>query len=169
MPMNDFKRLKNKSKVKNKKVNLRTYGDKPIPTKGVCRVTLPSKDQKVNVLFVLVEGNWQAILGLKTCDQLGLIKRVHVIDTDKVETAPQNTAATTSRPKHTVWVKNVFKDIGRLPGKYKIRLKKNAEPDIHQARTVPVALKQRLREKLYSLIASEKLKSPRNGLTPWLF
>lgn len=59
--MKDFKRLINKPKVRDKKVNLRTYDDKPIPTKGMCRVTLSSKGQKVNALFVLVEGDRQAI------------------------------------------------------------------------------------------------------------
>lgn len=169
LPMKDFNRLINKPKVKDKKINLRTYDDKPIPTKGMCRVTLSRKGQKVNALFVLVEGDRQAILGLKTCDQLGLIKRVHVIDRDKV-TSSDNTEATTCRTKHTDWVKEykeVFKGIGRLPGKHKIRLKDNAEPVIHPARTVPVALKKRLREKLDSLIAEgvvRKIEEP----TEWV-
>lgn len=169
LPMKDFKRLKNKPKVRDKKINLRTYDDTPIPTKGVCRVTLSSKGQKVNALFVLVDGNRQAILGLKTCDQLGLIKRVSVIDTDKVKT-PENTEATTHRATHTDWVKEyreVFKGIGRLPGIHKIRLKENAEPVIHPARKVPVALRQRLREKIDSLIAEgvvRKIEEP----TEWV-
>ena len=45
---------------------------------------MTTKGQKVNALFVLVEGNRQAILGLKACEQLGLIKRINVIDADKV-------------------------------------------------------------------------------------
>lgn len=172
LPMKDYNKLINKPEVRNKKINLRTYDDKPIPTKGMCRVTLCSKSQKVNALFVLVEGNRQAILGLKTCEQLGLIKRVQVIDTDKVTAYGQNenTEVTTSRTKHTDWVreyKEVFEGIGRLSGKHKIRLKENAEPVIHPARKVPVALKKRLRDKLDSLIKEgivRKIEEP----TEWV-
>lgn len=157
LPITDFKRLKKKPKVRDKKINLRTYDDTPIPTKGVCRVTLTRNDQKVNALFVLVDGNRQAILGLKTCEQLGLIKRINVIDADKMTENKQTkkTVTTETRATHTDWVKeyaDVFQGIGRLPGQHKIRLKDNAEPVIHPARKVPVALKKRLREKLDSLI-----------------
>ena len=63
LPMKDFKRLKNKPKVRDKKINMRTYDDKPIPSKGVCSLRLTTKGQKVNALFALVEGNRKAILG----------------------------------------------------------------------------------------------------------
>jgi len=46
----------------------------------------------------------------------------------------------------------VFKGVGRLPGEHKIKLRVNAEPVIHPARKVPVALKERLKEKLDTLI-----------------
>lgn len=78
----------------------------------------------------------------KQFDQLGLIKRVHVIDTDKV-TISDKTEATTCRTKNTDWVKE------------------------YPARTVPVALKKRLREKLDSLIAEgdvRKIEEP----TEWV-
>lgn len=103
---------------------------------------------------MLVEGNKQAILGLKTCMQLGLIKRVHVINKE-VTTHEKTKDATSKGVMHCDWVKEykeVFKGIGRLPGEYKIKLKEDAEPVIHPARKVPVALKERLREKLDTLI-----------------
>lgn len=102
LPITDFKRLKNKPKVRDKKITLRTYDDTPTPTKGVCRVSLSRNDRKVNALFVLVEGNRQAILGLKTCEQLGLIKRIHVIDADKMTENKQaeKTVATANRATH---------------------------------------------------------------------
>lgn len=123
----------------------------------MCRVSLNRKGQKVNALFVLVEGNRQAILVLKTCEQLGLIKRINITDADKVTEHKQTkkTVATATRATHADWVKeyaDVLKGIGRLISKHKIRLKDNAEPVIHPARKVPGALKKRLREKLDSLI-----------------
>jgi len=56
---------------------------------------------------------------------------------------------------HSDWAeeyKEVFKGVGRLPGEHKIKLRVNAEPVIHPARKVPVALKERLKEKLDTLI-----------------
>ena len=57
LPKKDFYRLNKKHKVCDKKINLRIYDDKPIPTQVVCRVILSNNEQKVNALFVLVEGN----------------------------------------------------------------------------------------------------------------
>lgn len=57
LPMKDFYRQtftdNNRRKVRDKKLNLRTYDDKPIPTYGVCRVILSNNGQKVKALFVL--------------------------------------------------------------------------------------------------------------------
>lgn len=145
--MKDFYRLKRKPKVHVKKVNPRTYDDKPISTKGVCRASLSCNGKNVNAFFVLVDGLRQPLLGLKTCIALGLIKRVHVINKEKVTQK--------EKAKATDWVKeyrDVFKGIGRLPGEHKIKLRADAEPVIHPARKVPVALKKRLREKLEALI-----------------
>lgn len=151
------------------RINLRTYDNKPIPHKGVCRVNLLGNGKKVNALFVLVEGNRQAILRLKACLRLGLIKRVHGIDKEKVTRNGQK-EATPKKVTDSDWVKEykeVFKGIGRLPGEHKIKLKENAIPVIHPARKVPVALKKKLREKLDSLIEEgviRKIEEP----TEWV-
>lgn len=61
----------------------------------------------------------------------------------------------------------MFKGTGKLPGKHKIKLKENAEPVIHPARKVPVALKERLREKIEDLIKEgiiRKIEEP----TEWV-
>lgn len=78
LPLKDFYRLKRKFKVHIKKVNLRTYDDKPISTKGVCRASLSCNGKNVNAFFVLDDGLRQPLLGLKACIALGLIKRVHI-------------------------------------------------------------------------------------------
>lgn len=162
LPMKDFYRLKRKPKVYDKKVNLRMYDDKPISTKGVCRVSLSCNGKNVNAFFVLVDGLRQPLLGLKACIALGLIKRVHVINKENVTQK--------GKAKATDWVKeysDVLKGIGRLPGEHKIKLRADAEPVIHPARKVPIALKKRLREKLDTLIEENivrKIEEP----TEWV-
>jgi len=77
--------------VHDRKISIITYNDEPIPTKGVCRITLTAKTgQSVNVMCVLVEGNRQPIFGLKACEKLGLIKRVHVINSKAVTQRVRN-------------------------------------------------------------------------------
>ncbi len=61
LPMKDFQRLRKKPKVCDKKVNLKTYDNKTIPTTGVCRVNPSCNGKKKDVFFVLVKGNKQAI------------------------------------------------------------------------------------------------------------
>lgn len=169
LPMKDFLRLKRKPKINQRKVHLKTYDNKTIPTKGVCRVSLSYKGIKKDVFFVLVDGDRQAILGLKSCIQFGLIKRVHVINKE-MTTQKRRKDATTERITQNDWIKEykeVFKGIGKLPGKHKIKLRENAEPVIHPARKVPVALKERLREKLEVLIKEgiiRKIEEP----TEWV-
>lgn len=160
--MKDFYRLRKKPKVRANKVNLRTYDNKPIHTKGVCRASLSCNGKKVNALFVLVDGLRQPLLGLTTCIALGLIKRVHVINKEKVTQK--------EKPNATDWVKeynDVFKGIGHLPGEQKIRLRADAEPVIHPARKMLVALKKRLKQKLDTLIEENvirKIEAP----TEWV-
>lgn len=75
-----IKKAKEKPKVRPKKLNLRAFNNQQIPYKGVFRATLSGEGRTINALFVLVEEDRQPILGLKASEKLGLIKRVHVID-----------------------------------------------------------------------------------------
>lgn len=54
-----------KTKISDKKKNLKAYEENTIPTKGVCGVCLSCNGIKKEVLFGLVEGDKQAIL--RTC------------------------------------------------------------------------------------------------------
>lgn len=61
----------------------------------------------------------------------------------------------------------MFEGVGCLPGKHKIQLKEDPQPVIHPARKVPVALKERLRAELQSLIGKgviRKIEEP----TEWV-
>lgn len=55
--------LKNKLKISQMKIHLRTYNDEPNPTKGKC--TLTCEGQSINSMFILVVGNRQPILWLR--------------------------------------------------------------------------------------------------------
>lgn len=86
---------------------------------------------------------------------MGLIKRVHVINSKAVtqsDTAEKQNEMVTSVNKTVKHYQDVFEGVGCLPGKHKIQLKENPQAVIHPARKVPLALKERLRSELQSLI-----------------
>lgn len=157
MPRKYYNRMNKKPKVRPKKLDLRAFNDQPIPHMGVFRASLSGEGRTINALFVLVEEDRQPILGLKASEGLGLIKRVHVIDSALVTTrgaahSKRKEICADSTSEIVREYKDVFQGIGCLPNQYKIRLKENAEPVIHAARKVPIALKERLRKELNTLI-----------------
>lgn len=157
LPRKYYNKMNNKPKVRPKKLDLRAFNDQPIPYMGVFRASLSGEGRTISALFVLVEEDRQPILGLKASEGLGLIKRVHVIDSALVTTrgaahSKRIDICADSTTEIVREYKDVFQDIGCLPNQYKIRLKENAEPVIHAARKVPLALKERLRKELKSLI-----------------
>lgn len=152
-----YNKMNNKPKVRPKKLDLRAFNDQPIPYMGVFRASLSGEGRTISALFVLVEEDRQPILGLKASEGLGLIKRVHVIDSALVTTrgaahSKRMDICADSTTEIVREYKDVFQGIGCLPNQYKIQLKENAEPVIHAARKVPLALKERLRKELKSLI-----------------
>lgn len=157
LPRKYYNKINNKPKVRPKKLDLRSFNDQPIPHMGVFRASLSGEGRTISALFVLVEEDRQPILSLKASEGLGLIKRVHVIDSALVTTrgaahSKRIDICADSTTEIVREYKDVFQDIGCLPNQYKIRLKENAEPVIHAARKVPLALKERLRKELKSLI-----------------
>ena len=62
------------------KVKLTAYNGTNIPVVGRCIVQIAhKKDRKVPVMFIVAETSSPPILGLSTCENLNLIKRVMVV------------------------------------------------------------------------------------------
>ena len=125
LSLSDYKGLASRPKLTKKSVLLRAYNGNKIPTSGVCRVKVTSQDKVVSAIFVVVPMDTQSILGLKTCEQLGLVKRVNLINRDKMV------------PSHQLAKKyaDVFKGIGCLPVTYSIKLAGDVKPVVSPAST----------------------------------
>lgn len=81
---------------------------------------------------------YESLLGDKSCEELGLVKRLYCIESDyKCDTNAivQNFS-------------DVFKGFGTLPFTYKIQLKEGAQPVVHAPRRVPVPLREALKREL---------------------
>ncbi len=144
LPLKDFKELKKKSRILDRTVRLRAYNGEPIPTLGVCRAEVTCQGKASNVMFVVVPGDREPLLGLATCERLGLVKRVHVINKEAVRA--------TDIGELVKDYQDVFEGLGCLSVKYNIQLREGAVPVIHASRKVPVALREPLRKELERLV-----------------
>ncbi len=163
LPVKDFNALGKKAKLIKRTVKLRAYTGEPIPTLGVCRAELSCQGKKSQVMFVVVSGDGQPLLGLPTCEKLGLVKRVHVVNKEALNTEVGTGAVSDIVNEYN----DVFQGLGCLPVTHKIQLRADAVPVIHAARRVPVALKEPLRqelERMVSLGVAEKVDEP----TEWV-
>lgn len=55
LPMKDFQKLRKKTKISHRNVNLKTYDNKTILTKGVCRASLSCNGKKEDVFLCLLK------------------------------------------------------------------------------------------------------------------
>ena len=87
------------------------------------------------ITFEIVSGNVECILGLKTCVELGLIKKMYNVGTDSLLN------------KYS----DAFQGLGKMPGKVKIYLDPNVPPVIDRQRGIPYRLRDKLKLTLADL------------------
>jgi hypothetical protein len=153
LPESVHKALMEKPKIHKANVNLTAYNGGNNPVKGKCVARINVKNKTYPAQFIIVPTDSYPIIGLKTCEQLNLIKRVISI-TDVV-------------PDFTEEYQDVFGDIGCLHGEYHIKVDPSIPPVVHPPRRVPFALKDKLRaelERMERLEIIEKVNRP----TDWV-
>ena len=169
LPSHKFETLKFKPAIDKNAPILRSYTGDKIATQGMCHVKAKFNDESAKVPMVITPNNGQPILGLSTCIKLGLVKTVHVINEDVVESNNPTLQISATELKENV--KNEFKDvftgIGCLPGTHSIRLKDDAVPVVHAPRKIPFAQRKPLRQELDRLINMEFIKQV-NEPTDWV-
>ncbi|XP_041485958.1 uncharacterized protein K02A2.6-like [Lytechinus variegatus] len=139
LPETIYHKLKPKPKLQKAKVKLTGYYETNIPVKGRCYVQMEYKGVKHSVQCFIIPGNRQPLLGLRTSEDLYLVKRVYHVD--------KQTEIKTGKTVVQDY-DNVFVGLGCLPGKHHITLKDNAQPVQHACRKVPFPLQKKLKEEL---------------------
>ncbi len=82
---NDLKALTEKPRrFAEKGTPLKAYNNQPIKTKGGCRLKVTAKSKQHNLLFIIVPYGHESFLGDKASEDLGLVKRIYQINTDKM-------------------------------------------------------------------------------------
>lgn len=132
-------------------VQLQAYGGFKIIPFGVVTVEVESGSNISLVDFVVVKSpKATPILGLQSCVELNLIKRI-----DHVDKTYNNEKSKLSeeKSKQTIFEQNkdAFEGLGCFPDVCSIKLKPDAKPSICPARRIPIKIKERFQEKLKSL------------------
>ena len=116
-------------------VKLSAYNGSRIPVIGSYILNISNKHKIHLVQFILTDSNSPWVIGLKTSEELNLLKRLSNINVNS------DIDFYTEYP-------NCFGGIGSLKHEYEIQLKSDAEPVIHAPGRVPIALKDKLRHEL---------------------
>ena len=119
-------------------IKLSAYNGSRIPVIESCILNISTKHKIHSVQFIMIDSNSPLVIGLKTGEELYLLKRSSDINVNSdIDFYTEYT--------------DCFGDIGLLKHEYKIQFKSDAEPVIHAPRGVAIALKDKLRHELHRM------------------
>ena len=133
----EYRTITPKPKLEKSETVMTSYSGGPIPSLGVCCVSVQYKKRHIYAYMEVVRDERRpALLGGTDCARLGLVKRVH--------------AVTTKDMKSNILKSHLqlFHGSGSLPGVHTIVLKDDAAPVIHAPRRVAVAKRPQLKREL---------------------
>ncbi|XP_038069819.1 uncharacterized protein K02A2.6-like [Patiria miniata] len=122
---------------------LKTYNHSQIIVKGKCVVTVDHAARKHKMLFFVVPGDKQALLGRQACEQLGLVKVACAVTNQEQPKDPNDNYANLLHEYG-----DIFEGLGCLPGMHPIIIDETAQPVVHACRKVPFALHNGLKREL---------------------
>ena len=132
IPLATFKRLLKPAKLQKTKCTLTAYNQTPIDVAGQCVLRIKHCNGTTPTLFIVTEGNTSPILGLKTSNDLNLIRRINEVNKSKIMDE----------------FSDRFGELGTLQEKYHIVTDPNVPPVIDACRNVPIPLRDRLKKEL---------------------
>ena len=82
LPTSELNRMHPRPKLKRTSTRLTAYNGSNIPVVGELSTPIEIKGKTQTIDFTIVEGNYRPILGLKTCQEMQLVKRVETVQND---------------------------------------------------------------------------------------
>ena len=79
--MSDVREMKERPRIQRKTLALKDYNGKGIDSLGTCKLKVTVKGKVHHLLFSVVAEEGDSLLGDKSCESLGLVKRVYRINT----------------------------------------------------------------------------------------
>ena len=149
LPLKVYTRL-SRSPLKRSRDKLISYSGHKLNTIGKATLLVGTKDKFSPVEFQVVDHKAQPVLGLQSCLELQLIKRMYTVNTED----PNQLLHEYS---------DVFQGLGCLPGEYNIQLQDNSKPVIHPPRKIPFAQRNKVKKELNRMVKDgviEAVKEP---------
>lgn len=112
-------------------VPLLSYTHDVIPIKGTCILPWSYKGIIYELKFAIADMRCSSVLGRKSCETMGLVKRIRVMDMSSYN--------------------DLFKGVGCLPGKYHIVIDKSVPPAVCASRKIPHGQRDQLRDELKTM------------------
>jgi hypothetical protein len=157
----EIKELQKKTQI------LTMYNNTIIKPIGKCKLKLvnPKNNEKFIAEFVVIKDETLTpLLGNKAVQAMSLL----TINYENIKAVREGAPSEPlSKEKVMKEFADVFEGTGKLQGKYHLELDENATPIVHPPRKVPVAIKERLRNKLERLTKMDIIK-PVSTPTPWV-
>ena len=153
LPLSIYNQLNIRPILTETNVKLSAYNGESIPAVGQCELNLKNKNENYQVTFIVTDSKSPPLLGLQTCEQLNIIKRIWAVNT--------------SEPNLMEQYEDVFGEIGCLQGEHHISINSDVKPDIHPPRKIPISMLDKLKaelERMKQLDVIEKIGEP----TDWV-
>ena len=112
-----------------------SYTGHKIPVMGKAALNVKLRGKTHFVEFQIIEHSAIPVIGLQTCHELNLVKRVSSVNTKGEE----NQSNDTNQDVNEILQKyeDVFDGIGCLEGTYQIKIDPNVSPVVHPPRKIP--------------------------------
>lgn len=131
--MSDLRELRLDRKVSKSHSKLVAYSGHKIQGKGKIMLTCQYKGKKYDVEFEVIKNKAPAIPGIESCEEMGLVKRLHLLKTESDILSEYE---------------DVFTELGCIPGVHHIKTDADVTPVVHAPMKVPVALKDKIETEL---------------------
>ncbi|XP_049524016.1 uncharacterized protein LOC125945769 [Dermacentor silvarum] len=157
MPLSIFQRISKVNALRQSAAVLTAYNGSEIKHLGVATKALDMNGTTRDTAFFIVKKGRQAIIGLSTCIEFGIVPA----NIDSVKRSGEARIETEFAP--------LFRGTGCVQRKYKMVLRPDAVPVVQPARKVPLALKQPLRDELARMEKASiivKVKEPTEWFVP---
>lgn len=150
-------------KLEQTSVVLEAYGGARLKPCGKVQLQCSRLDKNLILLeFLIVDLNVKPIIGLPACYTLGYIKRSESLEVDETKFNREF-----NKEKFISENRDIFEGVGLFSEILEIQLKKNSIPIAKPARRVPLAIRDRLKEKLDKL-EMQKIIAKINRANEWV-
>ena len=136
-----------REKLRKSNTRLVSYTGHKIPEMGKATLPVNLKGKFHPVEFHVIEHPATPVIGLQTCNDLNLVKRVSAVDTQRDE----NSSSDTSNLDVNEILKkyeDAFDGIGCLEGAYRIKVDSSVTPVVHPPRKIPFTQRENVKEEL---------------------